>query len=78
MPCLICIIFVADLIACRLHFFMSAVEFTIVWMLLLVPVAPSRKVWRVLRFLSKLGNSSLCFSRAGEGDQEHLSSTASH
>jgi len=65
--CSICMIFVADLIAWRLGCFMSAVACRavtpklwsgfLVWLLWMVPVAPSGMVWRGLRCGSF---SSLC------------------
>ena len=62
---LMCMVFVADLITCRLNIFLSAVACRpvtprlwggfLVWLLLMVPrpVAPSRMVCRFLRSPSK-------------------------
>jgi len=75
MPRLICMIFVADLIACMLNFLMSAVAWCrpvtprlwsgfLVWLLQMVPVAHSRMVWRIWWCPSKRGISKLMlFSR---------------
>ena len=75
---LIGMIFVADLIACRVHVFMSAVACNssrpvisrlwsgfLVWLLLeMMHVAFSWTGWRVFRCPSKRGVSSLCCSCA--------------
>jgi len=70
MSCLICMFFVADLMAYKLSCFLCCAcrpvtarlccKF-IVWLLKLVPVAPNTMVWRFLRCPSKRGNSSLLF-----------------